>query len=335
MSRGKLYSTLDQKQLRRLYREGFLPESVYRTFLVESRPSASDWRLWFQKLLLVLGIALVLVGTFFFFVWNWPAMTAAAKFTFLETALCASVLAALLYERLHPKGRIFLFVASILTGVLLTACAQVYQTGIYAWELFAGWSLLIFGWVAVSRFILLWALWLALIHLSALLFWTQVARPDYGLSFSAVALSLAVMDMLFLLLREGGWSRGLEWMQERWSRLLLLATALFLLSVPIMEVLLIRGGSLVQKLCVLAWFLLAGGGYIGYRHLYPDLIALGLIVFSGGLFLSALTARLLIAGQGEEGDLFIFALVLLVITAVSALWLRSLAGGDRRKGAGT
>jgi uncharacterized membrane protein len=319
------YSPLDQKQLRRLYEEGLLPESVFRTFLVESTPPAIDWRLWFRNLLLVSGTALVLAGIFFFFAWNWAGMRPAVKFTLLEASLAAAVLASMLYGG-NRQGKLFLFIASMVTGVLLALCGQVYHTGADTWELLAGWSLLIFGWVAIGQSALLWALWLGLVHVAVILFWIHVAVPVYGFSLASVALSLATLDTLFLLLREQGWSRGLEWLQERWPRLLLLALSLFLLCLPIMEMILSPGRSPEQILCVAAWLLLAGGGYLRYRRRFPDLVALGLIISSGCLLLSALVGRLLLSGRGGEESFFIFALVILMIAGAGVFWLRTLAG---------
>jgi uncharacterized membrane protein len=324
--RDKPYSPLDQKQLRRLFGEGLLPESVFRTFHVESTPEGGDWHLWLRNLLLVVGAALVLAGLFIFFAWNWGGMRPSVKFTLLETGLTAAVLAAMLYGRHRTEGKLFLFIASLITGVLLVLCGQVYQTGADAWELLAGWSLLIFGWVAVGRSALLWAFWLGLVHVAVFLFWIHIAGPAYGLSFAAVGLSLATIDILFLILREQGWSRGLAWLQEKWTRPLLLALSLFFLCLPIMEMILSGGSSLGQILCVPAWLLLAGGGYIRYRRRLQDVVALGLIIASGCLLLSALIGRLLLAGGDGEGSFIIFALLVLMITGAGALWLRTLAG---------
>ena len=323
--RDEPHSPLDQEQLRRLYGEGLLPESVFRTFLVEPTPAAGDWHLWLRTLLLVVGTALVLAGIFFYFAWNWGGMRPAVRFTLLETGLAAAVLAAMLYGGRRPEGKLFLFIASMITGVLLLLCGQIYQTGAEPWELLAGWSLLIFGWVAVGRSALLWAFWLGLVHVAVFLFWIHVAAPADGLSFAAVALSLATLDILFLLLREHGWSRGLEWLQEKWPRPLLLALSLFLLCLPIMEMILSQGSSLGQILCVFAWLLLAAGGYIRYRR-FPDLAALGLIISSGCLLLAALVGHLLLGGGDGQGSFFIFSLVVLMITGAGAFWLRTLAG---------
>lgn len=221
MEKEEPNSFLDQKQLRRLYSEGLLPERVFRAFLIESRPAPGDWRLWFRNLLLVVGAAQVLAGIILFFSWNWVFMRPAVKFTLLETALVATVLGALLYGGRRPEGKILLLVASIFTGVLLMVCGQVYQTGAEAWEILAGWSLLIFGWVAAGRFALLWVLWLGLVHLAAILFWIQAARPVYGLSFADVGLPLAIVDAIFLLgtfwLRSpaGGSAAAREWTHDR------------------------------------------------------------------------------------------------------------------------
>jgi len=326
IKRDKPHSSLDQKQLRRLYGEGLLPESVFRTFLVESAPVRGDWHLWFRTLLLVVGSALVLAGIFSFFAWNWGEMRPAVKFTLLETGLASAVLAAMLYGEKRSEGRFFLLIASMLTGALLRLCAQVYHSGASAWELLAGWSLLIFGWVAVGRSALLWGLWLGVVHMAFILFWTHVAGPVYGLSFADVALPLALLDIFFLLLGERGWSRGLKWLREKWPRHLLLGISLFLLCLPVLEMILSRDSSLGHVLCVPVWLLLAGGGYIRFRRRFPDLIALGLIIASGCVLLSALAGRLFFAGGDGGGSLFVFALIILMIAGAGAYWLWRLAG---------
>ena len=56
--------------------------------------------------------------------------------------------------------------AMILVGGLMALFGQTYQTGADPWQLFFNWALLVFPWVLISRFHVMWLVWLGLLNLS-------------------------------------------------------------------------------------------------------------------------------------------------------------------------
>src|SRR4051812_44863924 len=77
------------------------------------------WRLWTERLLLILGTGLLLSGIVFFFAWNWRALPAWEKFGLVEAGLvlCAAGAAWKKLETL--AGRLFLTGACVMVGVFL------------------------------------------------------------------------------------------------------------------------------------------------------------------------------------------------------------------------
>ena len=95
------------------------------------------WRLWLDRGLLVLGVALIVAGIGYFFAHNWQHLTDDDK---LGSAPGRS------WRRLPVRsglgrdrfiGKLLLLAASLLVGVFLAVFGQVYQTGADTYSLFS------------------------------------------------------------------------------------------------------------------------------------------------------------------------------------------------------
>lgn len=172
-----------------------------------------DWWGWTSRSLLFVGAALSLSGILFFFAYNWAAMPAFAKLGLLQAAVLGAAVAAWRAGLGRLGGRVLLFSASFLVGVLLAVYGQVYQTGADSWELFAGWAALILGWVVVSRFAALWILELVLVYLAVILYWSQGLVPHWLDGEAALAVLLSLPTAALLAAFEAGARRGADWMR--------------------------------------------------------------------------------------------------------------------------
>ena len=191
----------------------------------------SDWGLWVSRLLLVLGSALILCGTIYFFAFNWAEITPMTKFTVIQVGIVSCLIGAL-YKSLNKlSGQIFLLSGSVLVGVFLAVFGQIYQTGADAYQLFMGWSALILGWVLISKFSALWVVWLIITNTFIILWWEQGALPDRDMQ-DMVYVYLVLFNGVFLVLREIAENKGATWLKHNWTRVVLGVTVIAFMLIP-------------------------------------------------------------------------------------------------------
>lgn len=185
-------------------------------------PTATQWRRFLARALAWLGMALVVSGAIAFIAANWQVLGRFAKFALVEGALVAALGIALWRGLDTLAGRVALFAAAVLMGVLLALVGQVYQTGADTWQLFAAWAAAIAAWVVLGRQPALWLLWLALLNVAVLLYFRTGAargldfvellfapRQGWWAAFALDAVALAVWEL-------AGAHRG-GWVAERYA----------------------------------------------------------------------------------------------------------------------
>ena len=128
-----------------------------------------DWSDFLQILSLFLGGGLFAFGVVFFIAANWESLGKFFKFFIVEVIMFGGVFA--WYFLKNPLfKKVALMVSFITLGALLALIGQVYQTGANSWELFFYWAILGIFWVVADRFEPLWLLWIAVVNLSAFLY---------------------------------------------------------------------------------------------------------------------------------------------------------------------
>jgi uncharacterized membrane protein len=291
------------------------------------RPDDFAW-LRFVDLLLLLAGALALAGGVIFFVaFNWDALGRFGQFAGLQLLLLAAVA---LYWRLGAAkvtAQVALLVATLLLGALLALYGQTYQTGADPWQLFATWAVLMLPWAAVGSFAPLWLLWLALLNLSAALYYDS----RLGLFGIAFANRDALLWLLFLL-------NGLAWVVWEWSALRL--AWLSLRRWPVRLIATASGFALTLLVLrsifdpdpppiALAWGVYVawlGVLYFVYRRRFPrergDLYMLAGACLSVIVCLTTLLAHWLLKGSEPAGAFLLLAVLVVGQAAVAAAWLR-------------
>ncbi|MFC1834887.1 DUF2157 domain-containing protein [Thermodesulfobacteriota bacterium] len=288
--------------------------------------SPPAWWIWANRMLLFLGCALVLAGVIFFFAYNWEKIGPFIKFAVIELGIAASLVGAWVMGLDRLGGKVLLLSASLLVGVVLAVYGQTYQTGADAYELFAGWAVLIAGWVAISRFQALWLTWVTLINIAIIMFWSQVVIPNNlaraETQFALLALINGTVIGSFELLA----MRGIIGPVSRWFRSILvlsvsvyltIGTALFILQ----ELWFIKAspsGLVLWIICLplMFWF---------FRFRAPDLVSLTFIALSVCLVLVSLMGRVLFFSVPGAGILLFFGLAALGVFSAAAFWLRMTA----------
>jgi uncharacterized membrane protein len=304
---------LTLRHINTLRSTGLLPAARYLDAASAVRDTAF-WSLWARRALLAFGAGHLLAGVVFFFAYNWADLSDIAKFAIVEGALVATVIAALLLgvDRLH--GQVAVIAASVLTGVLLAVIGQVYQTGADADQLFVAWMLLTLPWTLGSRSAAQWLLWLVVAAIALALYGEQVLVPDGVLTDLEMAATVGLVPAAALIARELAVLGEQTWLGARWTRLVLLFAALFLLFWPAAAGVFDGDSRGIE----LAWFIIAiSMASFAYGRRLPDYAAMTFVIGFAALFLIAVGLRLIDEAIGFDWD---EAAPMITSTGVTILW---------------
>ena len=306
-----------RQQGSRLYFAGLLDREarLYAFGLLNPRRL---WTVWASRLLLVLGAALILAGIIFFFAANWNSFSGLVKLGGIEVGLVLCLAGAWLYGLDRLSGKVLLLGAGVLVGVFLAVFGQEYQTGADAWDLFARWSALIFGWVLLARFVPLWGVWLVVTNVAVALFVEQKDIFRGGAEINGYAL-LAVLNGAVLVARELACSRGVSWLQDKWTRLPLVFAVLWALLIPVLASIVDYDQEYVFSLLTG----LAGGAFIYwfYRFRTRDMWCFSAACLLWALIVEACVARAVFEGsQGGDAATLLFMAMVTIGLFAGACW---------------
>ncbi len=236
------------------------------------------WDFIVSRFLLLLGTTLLLAGIICFFAFNWDDISSVVKLASIQIAMACAVAGAYYYSLQRIGGQLFLLAASVLVGVFLAVFGQVYQTGADTYQLFMMWSIAIFGWTIISKFIGQWVLWIIITNIFISLWWGQSgAYVDDAASMYCVGQALFYGIFLGLYEYFCG-KKSFQWLNAKWLRVLLIVRILTLLAIPIRLLIfegkpndaLIITNIVVLMVCVIMfWF---------YRYRRPSIQVLAALV---------------------------------------------------------
>lgn len=248
---------------------------------------SQNWGLWASRMLLVLGVSLILSGIVYFFAFNWTKITPEIKLGSIQVAILGCLSISYFYGLQRLSGKILLLSSSVLVGIFLAVFGQIYQTGADAYTLFMMWALLILPWVTISDFAALWVVWLVISNIFLVLYWTQAALPEPE-SDMMIFSYLALFNSLFLGLREYFLTKGLNWLEEQWKRVVLVIPILFYALIPTIALIIhpsdathsIIFGALLSAVIHMTF-------YIIYRFKLQDMWGLAATILSGCIILES------------------------------------------------
>lgn len=308
-------------------RQGHIPPGHVRSALEKAGalPDASQWRNFFDKVLLSMGAVLLGAGVIFFFAYNWQDLGRFAKFALVQVPILAGLAVVWKAGAESAAGKAALITTTLLVGALLALVGQTYQTGADTFELFAVWSVAILPWVLAGRFPALWLLWLALVNVAIGLYFTTVGRIMwFFFSPEKLLWVLFGFNTVALALWEGLAARGITWLRERWAlRVLSVAsggTATYLAMYSILESSRSTGGGLA------AWMAWMAAAFWVYRYLLKDLF-----VLAGGLLsliVVVVTAIIEAVHFESAGMLLVIGLLVIGISAAGGWWLKQVANEE-------
>lgn len=292
---------LGARELQILRSAGLISARGYAAAVDAVRDEAF-WATWGRRALLALGAGQLLAGVVFFFAYNWNDLSDLAKFAVIEAGLVIAVGGALLVGLDRAFGQTLLIAASVLTGVLLAAIGQVYQTGADVFELFAAWAVLILPWVFISRSAVHWLLWLVIVEIALALFGGQVLMVVSDMTLGETWVLVGATNALALAGRELAVRQGLSWLSAHWTRLvpLFAATAILFMPAAAHAVDADEFGS--PALCLAAFLLMIIGAGGVYWRLRPDFAALVIVIAFADAFFICLGYRLIDEVIGFDFD---------------------------------
>jgi uncharacterized membrane protein len=202
VTRGRLHALaaaglLDQAELARALSES------------EHRPTRASWARYLVWHAWIVGVVLLVAGTIFFVAANWSVLPGSARMAIVGVPMIAATLiGGYLGDSL--VGRVASLLGGLLFGPLLAVYGQVYQTGADPWQLFAGWTVVLIAYGALTRFVGTWVLALVCLHVAGFAWLEQeLGVPDpYGGRGPEQAIGplfvagLALVDALVVALAE-------------------------------------------------------------------------------------------------------------------------------------
>ena len=303
---------------------GFIPREKARAALsaVGVLPDLRRWRVFIESLLIWLGGTALALALMFFIAYNWDSMGRFGKFSLIEVSLLLSLV---VYWKLAPDslaGRVSLLVSSLLVGVLLAFYGQTYQTGADTWELFWNWALLMLPWVLISRFVVQWLLWIALLNLAIVLYF-QVRPGLFGFALSSFEDRLWLLfcfNSIVWLIWEYS-SKRFTFLAQRWAvRLIAMASGSAITTLCIYSI--FDGDTAVWPI-VLVYFAWLGAVYYSYRLRIPDLFMLAGGCLSAIVVVLAFAGRQLLETNNAVGGFLLMTFLLAGLASVATIWLRN------------
>lgn len=312
------------------------PEYERALVLSGCKPLAANFLDQTIRMAQINGVLFILAGIALFFAFNWASMSHYMKLGLLQSGVIGAVILAAVVGLRNTFGKFALFSASFLTGVFLAIIGQTYQTGADPYELFLAWAALITPWVIVGRQAALWLLWMCLLNLTLMLYWTEIISPSddqlsifgplFALMFStantALALCLSILNAIFLVVWEAFSTAKREWMQVSWLRRTLSCLIVFSLTLPTLLLILGTGWRSVDAttVYVIPLYLLSNAVLIWfYQTRRIDIVVLALVALSAILVVNAGLARII---GGSAVTFLTLSLLMVGQMALLSNWLR-------------
>lgn len=317
---------VNRRMIDELWSHGLIASDA-RNYALKLIYREQNWGGWISHLLLILGTSLILAGIVYFFAFNWTKIPFQIKLASIQLAIFGCIIAAYFYGTAHLVGKVLLLSASVLLGVFLAVFGQIYQTGADAYSLFIMWGLLILPWVILSNFAALWLIWVVIFNVFLGLYWEQAVLPDLKAEMMLVVY-LMLVNSAFLGLREWFVIQGNKWLQQRWTRLVLISVILVYAIIPPMILILVPSSA--TQAIVMGTVLsgiIHGVFYIFYRYKIPDISGIAVTILSGCIILELAILKMLtkVFSRSDSIIYLLLGCITLVVFVIAIIKLRIIA----------
>ncbi len=306
-------------QLRQLYHNGIISQNAY-TQACQGGGFQVPWVDWLKVQIIALAVVFLLTGVIFFFAYNWEQMSHVEKLGLIETGLLFFVVMTYYLGLDSNFAQLSLLCASVMVGVFLLVFGQIYQTGADSYQLFLFWSVLILLWVLLSKYTPQWVLLLVLLNVTLLLYGSKNHRFWFYTN-NYTLLSLALLNMSFLFLREYAEQKKVLWAMGKINKVIVLILLLWPITWSAIEAIfeITKGNVLLSLL----WIITMIAGFYWYKIVRKDSISFSLIVFSVYIVgITFITRTIFKAGGSETGAFLLSAITILGLSTWTALWLK-------------
>ncbi|MGV2436535.1 MAG UNVERIFIED_CONTAM: hypothetical protein LVT10_17915 [Anaerolineae bacterium] len=153
-----------------------LPPSAWERAhqIARLRPTPQEWAAYLNRVLLMLGTALLVAGISSSSLSTGAIFRARSSLPCCRGRWCCARWARMLPALKSGRGGMLMLASALLIGTAMGVIGQAYQTGADSYQLFTNWALLIIGWVLISRWNILYLLWIILLNISIITYTTQV-----------------------------------------------------------------------------------------------------------------------------------------------------------------
>jgi peptidoglycan/LPS O-acetylase OafA/YrhL len=143
---------------------------------------------------------------------------------------------------------------------------------------------------------------------------------------------LGALNGVALVLREIAVKKGFAFLNGKWLGGLLVTAVLTALTIPAMSVIFDHHyyyGEPISMGYAVPWPLVAVGAYLCYRRLWPNMLAIALILMNACVLVLCAIGRLMFDGHryyyNEELLFLVFALIIIGIVSLTAFGLKKIA----------
>lgn len=285
--------------------------------IAEISPSANQWQNFMAKMLFWFGSIALAFSLVFFIAANWQDIGRMAKFAMVEVAILLSMFVYLKFKNNESIRQASLLLCMLFVGGLMALFGQTYQTGADPWQLFFNWAILTIPWVLISRFCVMWLIWLGLLNLSLSLYY-----QTFG-GYLDNTWSLFLLNSLALV----AWQMSVKtfiWLNKAWAINLLGAVSGYLGLWVLLE-----GLFDDNPLGILLWCIWAAAMFYVYRMRLLNVFMLA--VWSLTILIAA--NALLIRVLPNNFDAFFFLLLTCLTVGAGTyltVWLKGLIKETRR-----
>jgi uncharacterized membrane protein len=315
-----------RKQLIELIEQGCVPSDRVDEALLATKvlPENREWLQFVDHLLAWIGGLAIAFAAMFFIAYNWDDLGRFAKFGMVEALLLATILIYWKLGREKITSKIALLMASIFLGVLLALFGQTYQTGADPWQLFFNWSLLMLPWAIIGRFSAIWILWISLINLSIVLYFTAFRGAIFfivGSGETGMLWALFIFNTIALIVWELLSNRW-QWLEERWApRLIAIGSGV---TITWLVIYVIFDDRHYAGLTALVWAAWLVAFYFIYRKIRQDLFMLAGISLSAIIVVICFMVKNIFESSSFDAGIFLLIAIMIIgMGTGAAIWLRN------------
>jgi uncharacterized membrane protein len=279
--------------------------------IAEIYRSKHQWQSFMGTMLFWFGSIALAFSLIFFIAANWQEIGRMSKFVLIEVVILLAMFTYVKFKQNDIVRQASLVMSMLFVGGLMALFGQTYQTGADPWQLFFNWAMVTIPWVLISRFSVMWLIWLALLNVSVSLF-----CQTFGSYFDS-NWALFLLNSFALVAWQTS-ARKYTWLNKPWAINLLASVSAYFGLWVYLDALFVN-----KPLGILIWCIWAVAIFYAYRMWLLNVFMLAVWSLSILVAANALLIRVL----PNSFDAFSFLLLTFLTIGASTyltVWLKGL-----------